>query len=333
MLKNENLKNESIKETSAQIDSATTYDNLYEKKEHGNLDYPVNVYHVDLGHTHTHSIRWHWHEEMEILVISNGCAKVATDDDEQVLLPGQGYILNQNVMHSIHSIENNPCTYYSLVFHPDFLFGHTNSSMRTNFLLPMQSFSILKTMLIEEQNAWHKNMLDLLDKILSVNLTKCFGYEIITKGYLCQFWAALLNRLAQAKIPQTPNVSLNEQRVKQAMLYIRLHHAEPLTLDDIADSISVSKSECCRCFKRTIQMTPFEYLMKYRIFEASKQILNDRDNQHSMADLALSVGFNSISYFNKLFKRYLNCTPTEYRERIAKTASIIEMEPFAIPLF
>ena len=63
----ENLKNESIKETSAQIDSATTYDNLYEKKEHGNLDYPVNVYHVDLGHTHTHSIRWHWHEEMEIL--------------------------------------------------------------------------------------------------------------------------------------------------------------------------------------------------------------------------------------------------------------------------
>jgi len=333
LLKNENLKNESIKETSAQIDSATTYDNLYEKKEHGNLDYPVNVYHVDLGHTHTHSIRWHWHEEMEILVISNGCAKVATDDDEQVLLPGQGYILNQNVMHSIHSIENNPCTYYSLVFHPDFLFGHTNSSMRTNFLLPMQSFSILKTMLIEEQNAWHKNMLDLLDKILSVNLTKCFGYEIITKGYLCQFWAALLNRLPQAKIPQTPNVSLNEQRVKQAMLYIRLHHAEPLTLDDIADSISVSKSECCRCFKRTIQMTPFEYLMKYRIFEASKQILNDRDNQHSMADLALSVGFNSISYFNKLFKRYLNCTPTEYRERIAKTASIIEMEPFAIPLF
>lgn len=235
-MKNENLKNESIKETSAQIDSATTYDNLYEKKEHGNLDYPVNVYHVDLGHTHTHSIRWHWHEEMEILVISNGCAKVATDDDEQVLLPGQGYILNQNVMHSIHSIENNPCTYYSLVFHPDFLFGHTNSSMRTNFLLPMQSFSILKTMLIEEQNAWHKNMLDLLDKILSVNLTKCFGYEIITKGYLCQFWAALLNRLPQAKIPQTPNVSLNEQRVKQAMLYIRLHHAEPLTLDDISSA-------------------------------------------------------------------------------------------------
>ena len=324
---------EKTDETLTDIDSTATYDNLYEKKEHGNLEYPVNVYQVDLGHSHTHSIRWHWHEEMEILVISNGSARVATDDEEHVLLPGQGFILNQNVMHSIHSIDNDPCVYYSLIFHPDLIFGHTNSSMRTNFLLPMQSFSILKTMLIDKENTWHKSMLDLLDKILSVNLTKSFGYELITKGYLCQFWASLLNRLPQADIPQAPNISLNEHRVKQAMLFIRLHHAEPLTLDDISESISVSKSECCRCFKRTIQMTPFEYLMKYRIFEASKQILNDRENHHSMADLALTVGFNSISYFNKLFKRYLNCTPTEYRERVAQTASIIETEPFAIPLF
>lgn len=47
----------------------------------------------------------------------------------------------------------------------------------------------------------------------------------------------------------------------------------------------------------------------------------------------LSVGFNSISYFNKLFKRYLNCTPTEYRERVANSSNVVEMDPFAIPLF
>lgn len=201
-------------------------------------------------------------------MISNGCARVATEDEEHVLLPGQGFILNQNVMHSIHSIDNDPCVYYSLVFHPDLIFGHTNSSMRTNFLLSMQSFSILKTMLIDKENTWHKSMLDLLDKILSVNLTKSFGYELIIKGYLCQFWASLLNRLPQADIPQAPNISLNEHRVK-------------------------------------LQMTPFEYLMKYRIFEASKQILNDRENHHSMADLALTVGFNSISYLSRFFSSLL----------------------------
>ncbi|RAZ94636.1 hypothetical protein DK853_34130, partial [Klebsiella oxytoca] len=87
------------------------------------------------------------------------------------------------------------------------LFGYTSSYLRTNFLHPMQSFSVLKTMLMEEQNAWHKSMLNILNKILSVNLTKSFGYEMVTKGYSCQFWATLLNRLLQVNIPATPNIS------------------------------------------------------------------------------------------------------------------------------
>ncbi|MDE7017241.1 MAG: AraC family transcriptional regulator [Lachnospiraceae bacterium] len=320
-------------EIPADMGAATAYNDFYDKSEHGNLEYPVSIYQVDLEQAHTKSIRWHWHEEMEILLIDNGYAKVTTDDDDHILSPGQGLILNQNVMHSIHSMDGSKCTYYSLIFHPDFLFGYNNSYLRTNFLLPMQSFSILKTMQMDEKNAWHKSMLSILNKVLSVNQTKNFGYEMVTKGYLCQFWATLLNKLPLSEIPQPPNISLNEQRVKKAMLFIRLHHADAITLDDIADSISVSKSECCRCFKATIQMTPFEYLMKYRVFEASKLILDDREGRHSIADFALSVGFNSISYFNKLFKRYLNCTPTEYRERVAESASSIEMEPFAIPLF
>lgn len=316
-----------------ETDTATSNENFYDKSNYGNLEYPVSVFQVDFEQAHTRSIRWHWHEEMEIILINNGYVKVATDDGDQILGPGQGFLLNQNVMHSIHSIEGRNCTYYSLIFHPDFLFGYNNSYLRTNFLLPMQSFSILKTLLMEEQNVWHKSMLTILEKVLSVNRTKDFGYEMVTKGYLCQFWATLLNKLPLSNIPASPNTSLNEQRVKQAMLFIRLHHADALTLEDIAASISVSKSECCRCFKSTIQITPFEYLMKYRIFEASKQILNDRDHNRSIADYALSVGFNSISYFNKLFRRYLNCTPTEYREQVAASASNMAMEPFAAPLF
>ena len=77
-------------------------------------------------------------------------------------------------------------------------------------------------------------------------------------------------------------------------------------------------------------MTPFEYLMKYRIFEASKKLLENNTAGDSIADLALSVGFNNISYFNKLFKRYLDCTPTEYREQMAANVSIAASSPFQI---
>lgn len=311
----------------------TNYENFYEKKVHGNLEYPVIVYFIDLYKSYMHSIRWHWHEEMEVIIVNSGRGEFLTDDESFILSPGQGLILNQNVIHSIRCVEDSNCTFYSLIFHPDFLFGNSNSFMRTQFLLPAQSFSILKALVLDEKDEWHESMLDALNEVIAVNLTKHFGYEMATKGYLCQFWANLVSRLPQkAEIAHSPQISLDEQRVKQAMLFIRLHHADSLTLDDIADSIPVSKSECCRCFKRTIQMTPFEYLMKYRIFEASKKILDDNYAAHSISDLALSVGFNNISYFNKLFKRYLDCTPTEYREHVAATAATSVENPFSIPL-
>ena len=139
-------------------------------------------------------------------------------------------------------------------------------------------------------------MLDVINDAIAVNTAKPFGYEVATKGYLCLFWSELVGQLPQLEAAPPPRVSLDEQRVKQAMLFIRTHHAE-----------------CCRCFARTLQMTPFEYLMRYRILEATKKMAKHPDEPISIADLALSVGFNSTSYFNKLFKKFLGCTPTYYR--------------------
>ena len=293
-----------------------TYGNLYEKKTFGTLDYPVNLYYLDLHKSYMNRIRWHWHEEMEIIIINDGIAEIATDDATYHITPGQGIIINQNVMHSIYSVDKNNCTFYSIVFHPDFLFGHKVGPLHAQFLLPVQSSRFFKAMVLDEKDSHQERMLDALNDAIAANLTKPFGYEIATKGHLCRFWAELISKLPQMTAAPTPpaHVSLDEQRVKQAMLFIRMHHAEPISLEEIAGSVHISKSECCRCFSRTLQMTPFEYLMKYRIFEATRKMAQSpQEPPMSIADLAMSVGFNNTSYFNKLFKKYLGCTPTYYR--------------------
>lgn len=290
-----------------------TYENLYEKRIFGTLDYPVSAYFLDLHKSYMNWIRWHWHEEMEILIIQEGAAEIFTDDVSYVIHPGQGIIINQNVMHSIHSLDQKNCTFYTIVFHPDFLFGYQRSYLQTQYLLPVQNYQLFKMFLLDEKDPWHKRMLESLSNAISVNLTQTFGYELATKGYLCHFWSDLISRLPRSQKPVSSHASLDEQRVKQAMLYIRTHYAEPISLEDIAGSIHVSKSECCRCFARTLQMTPFQYLMKYRIFEAAKKLMMPSTDQPSIADLAISVGFNNTSYFNKLFKKFLGCTPTYYR--------------------
>lgn len=78
-----------------------TYDDYYVQDGFGTLDYPVGVYYLDLSKSYMNRIRWHWHEEMEILIVNNGFAEVSSDDVAYPLKPGQGIIINQNVMHSI----------------------------------------------------------------------------------------------------------------------------------------------------------------------------------------------------------------------------------------
>lgn len=293
--------------------SPETYENLYSNREYGTLDYPVNARCLDLRKSYMNWIRWHWHDEMEILIVDQGIAKVSTDDASYLINPGQGLIINQNVMHCIHAHNQKNCTFHSLVFHPDFIFGHKNNYLQTAYLLPMQNYQLFKAFFLDESTPWHERMLQMLKGIIDLNMTQNFGYEIATKGYLCQFWVELLRQLPHTDTPALSRTSPDEQRVKEAMLFIRTHYAEPLTLQEIADSIHVSKSECCRCFSRTLQMSPFEYLMKYRIYESTKKLMDAEQNFGSIADLASSVGFNNTSYFNKLFKKFLGCTPTYYR--------------------
>ena len=309
-----------------------TYDNLREPNDFSSLDYPVNVFYLDLSKSYMNRIRWHWHEEMEVLILNDGLAEVATDDASYKLNPGQGIIINQNVMHSIYSQNQENCTFYSFVFHPDFLFGHKNNYLQTHFLLPIQNFRLFKMLVLSETNEWHERMLDAVNDAIAVNMTKPFGYEVATKGHLCRFWSELIGQLPQMETAPPPGVSLDEQRVKEAMLYIRTHHAEPISLDEIAGSVHISKSECCRCFARTLQMTPFEYLMKYRIFEATKKMMEHPDEPMSISDLALSVGFNNTSYFNKLFKKFLGCTPTYYRTHKILSGTARDNGPFSVPI-
>ena len=303
-------------------DTLETYDNLYSKKDYGTLDYPVNARYLDLHKSYLNWIRWHWHEEMEVLIVDQGVAEVSTDDDTYLIKPGQGLIINQNVMHCIHAQDKKQCTFHSLVFHPAFIFVDRRNYLQTRYLLPMQNYQLFKVFFLDESALWHERILKTLMDVIEVNMSKNFGYEITTKGYLCHFWAELLRQLPQQETTLPARASQDEQRVKEAMLFIRTHHAEPLTLQEIADSIHVSKSECCRCFSRTLQMSPFEYLMKYRIYESTKKLMDPGQNFASIADLALSVGFNNTSYYNKLFKKFLGCTPTYYRKH-----KVLHQEP------
>lgn len=283
------------------------------------IGYPVHVCPIELCQMYMQRIRWHWHPEIEIIIITAGEADFLMEDKKIRLKTGQGIIINQNVMHSVVPENSNAdCRLYSVAFHPSFLFGYGNTTISGKFLVPILSSPFFRTMLLDEKEHNRKKLLDIINNVISTNLAKAFGYELTTKSYLCAFWLCLLECVIPQNIKKDNHIAVSpdEARVKDAILYIEKHYFEPVSLEQLADSIHISKSECCRCFKRVLQISPIEYLMKYRIFQAANMIQRNDPNASSMSELAFSVGFNNASYFNKVFKSFLDCTPSEYRKNL-----------------
>ena len=84
-----------------------------------------------------------------------------------------------------------------------------------------------------------------------------------------------------------------------------------LTTAAIAATASVSESECLRCFRKTIGTTPIQYLKQYRIRQSAKQLA---ETGLKISDIAVSCGFQDMSYFTKAFREQMGCTPTQYRK-------------------
>ncbi|MBD5512851.1 MAG: AraC family transcriptional regulator [Lachnospiraceae bacterium] len=284
------------------------------------IDFPVNIYSTNLSKLYMRMIRWEWHDDVEITLVKSGHALLRLSDQNIPLSPGDGFFLNQNQLHSIRSADKEACILHTIKFHPSFLFGYGKTGMSAKYLTPVLSSSFLHCLLLKAQDDSTKEMHRLAEDTFSHCLEKRFGYELAVKSLLCYFWKLLLPFATPPDgVPaESPHNSIDSARIKQAILFIENKYMEPLTLEEIAASIHVSKSECCRCFQRALGLTPFEYLLKFRIFESTRKIMRGDEAADSISTLAASVGFNSTSYYNKLFKKYLNCTPTEYKKSLQK---------------
>lgn len=92
--------------------------------------------------------------------------------------------------------------------------------------------------------------------------------------------------------------------------FAHAHASERLTLRQIAEHAHVSERYLCKIFKRSTGLTMTEFLARVRV-ENAKKLLGDL--RLRITDVAESAGFNSISQFNRVFRRFTGNSPTAYR--------------------
>ena len=78
----------------------------------------------------------------------------------------------------------------------------------------------------------------------------------------------------------------------------------------LAQSAHVSKSECLRCFRSTLQTTPYKYWIEYRLSKAADLLKN---TDMLIEDIASHTGFTQVSHFGKCFREKTGFAPSKYR--------------------
>ena len=100
--------------------------------------------------------------------------------------------------------------------------------------------------------------------------------------------------------------------VAAALSFIRAHYAEAITLADIAEAASMSTFHLSRMFKRTLGMSPHQYLIDVRVHSANA-LLSAGAEGPTLAEVATVVGFADQSHLTRRFKRILGTTPKKAR--------------------
>jgi len=98
--------------------------------------------------------------------------------------------------------------------------------------------------------------------------------------------------------------------VQKATEYVAENYSYPISIEDIAGYIGVSRSQLFRCFQSVLGMSPKEYLTEYRIKQACHLLT---ETSFSMNAIANSLGFDNSLYFSKAFHKVQGVSPSEYR--------------------
>lgn len=280
-----------------------------ELKEHGSFSFPVHVSIEKIEAYEQGLFLWHWHPEIELTLVLSGEMTYQIDDNTYVLSKGDGLFCNSNSLHSGHMRENQECTYLSVTFHPRFLYGYENSILQTKYVDFITSNELWSSLMLEKQTSWQQEVLADIQSIYELFENAPIDLELQTHMILLGIWQKLYRYfMSQPSDEWKPKPHLN--RLRDILLFIDERYNQEISLDEVAKSANICKSECCRFFRKHMGMTIFDYILHLRI-QNSLPLLKKMD---SITQVSSAVGFSSPSYYSQIFKRYMKCTPMEYKK-------------------
>lgn len=285
--------------------NVTTDENERQLERHGFTAFPAAFYHGDLVNN---TVIWHWHDELELILIHRGTIAAGAGQTSVTLTAGEGCFIKAGALHNVWKADSAPCEYRSVVFHPR-LIGSIDSIFWLRSIQPLEEPNFPQMIPFFAGNPY--DFQTFFSRLWQVQKNKNAGYENDIRYLLTKFAAQLSNTSVEEEHQPSEREVRDMERMKAMLSFLEMHYAEELTLEQIAESANVSITECMRCFRRSIGLSPIRFLNERRLQRAADLL---RHTERNISEIAASCGFLDMSYFTRSFRRFYDVTPTMYRK-------------------
>lgn len=251
----------------------------------------------------------HCHSTIEVDCILEGTGRYSVAGTEHQISQGDVFVFSNNIIHKITHIDPSPeMQILKVHFSPSILLRDNLFSGLDEIFFRTAGFTqipgsdplavticgILRAMLEENSHRQDFKSDEMLHALL---LTLCVNIGRYVKAHM-------ENDGSEAYRGD------NHLAVFNTIQYISQNLSAPLNLDTLSRMANMSKNSYLYWFRHFNGISPYSYIQSMRILRSVDLL---RGTQKSVTQIAFECGFNSTVSFNKMFKKVMNCTPTDIR--------------------
>lgn len=255
--------------------------------------------------TSAHAITAHWHEYLEILLIISGKMTAVIQAETYELTDGDILVINSKDIHMTQTHGSQ--THYILLqisakqmqqFFPDFAL--------LRFATRIREADIPSVSTYEAPSSYLREMTRIYEE-------KEDGYPLLFTARLYDLLYCLYKNHAHWIAPDSQKTTHRDfSRIIRTMNWVAEHYQEPLSLDQAAGNLGISREYFCRIFKKYTNQSFLEYLNDVRVMHLADEL---KHSEETITNLMEKHGITNYKIFLRSFKKLYGETPQKMRKQ------------------
>ena len=245
----------------------------------------------------------HFHTEIEFVYVQEGTMLYCTNDTQEIAQSGSIIFINSKVPHSTEYLCDGTRSALVQFRVPSFM----QSSIK--YLPVFFKNQNVSSYVFSKEDEDFEELKNVIENMLRYDDIEDISHDFYITSSIYAIIALLHRKKFLPEIENSVDMELIK-KIYPVFEYIDENYNQVLTVEELAKVLNISKEYFCRLFKKIMGVTSTEYVNYVRVCKAEKMLKTNM----TLSEIAYAVGMTSLSYFNVIFKKHKQCSPSEYRK-------------------